>query len=401
MKGFKGIIMISVTREDRCCGCGACLNVCPKQCITMKENKDGFRYPVVDQSKCVKCGLCEKVCPYISLSVKGDILKKPIAYYIRSKDGETLKTSASGGIFTELARKVLYKGGIVFGAVFGDKYDEVYHRSVTTLNELPLLQGSKYLQSDMKNCYAEAKKLLQSGKVVLFSGTPCQIAGLFSFLGDKDYENLLTCDLICHGVPTPLALRNFIAEKEKQTGKKVSKYYRDKLLGWKPSAFRIVYSDGTHETIHAESNYISKMFTYYNTYQRNSCYGCRFARSPRIADISLGDYFVEKYARDLKDNDIIPMDNEGYSLITVNTVQGQKFLEQIKQNTDYTQLQLHTVASWCLFQGPGNAANPDNRQMFFYLYNKGLSVNEIYNIMYGNAGKIKKLYYRVAKKLGI
>lgn len=281
----------------------------------------------------------------------------------------------------------------------GGKYDEVYHRSVNLLEDIHLLQGSKYMQSDSKDCYSEAKKLLDSGTLVCYSGTPCQIAGLLTFL-KKDYDNLLTCDLICHGVPSPIVLRSFIEEKEKEFGKKIKEYYRDKSLGWKPATYKIKFVDGTTEVVEAKDNIVSKIFTFYNCDQRNSCYACQFTRLPRIADISLGDYFVEKDALDLKGNAVTVRDNQGMSLITVNTKQGEKFFEYIEGATEQTQLQLHTITAWHLFQGPGSAANPDNRQMLFYLLAKGLPVSEVYEIMYGKASKIKSYYYRIMKKIG-
>lgn len=391
--------MISIKDDDRCCGCGACQNVCPKNCISMVESKEGFRYPIIDEMKCVHCGLCEQVCPYLNLSVKGDILKRPIAYYTRSRDENVLRISSSGGIFAELAKHVLLNGGIVFGAVWGGQYDEVYHRSICSIEELPLLQGSKYVQSDMRKCYSEAKDILQSGKQVLFSGTPCQIAGLLSFLGEKDYDNLLTCDLICHGVPTPLALRRFVEEKEKETGKKVLRYIRDKKYGWTPPVFKIEYSDGSIETIFYSDNKISRMFTYHNTYQRTSCYECTFARSPRVADISLGDYFVEKNALNMEKSEVKPQDNEGYSLITINTAQGNKFFTAINEKIECEQLLLYTITAWHLFRGP--SSNREDRKLFFYLCQKGIYISELYNILYGIGWKWKgkRLYYELARKV--
>ncbi len=392
--------MIQANREDRCSGCGACSNACPKHCISMVERKDGFRYPVVNKDECIDCGLCEKVCPYIATSVKGDILKQPIAYFTRSKSDEVLGTSASGGLFYELAHFVMKEGGVVFGAVWGEKYDEVYHRSICSMVELPLLQGSKYLQSDVRQCYSEAKKLLLQGRLVLFSGTPCQIAGLLSFLGDKDYDNLLTVDLICHGVPSSLATRRFVQEKEKKANKKVVRFFRDKRYGWKPPVFRLVYEDDTHESVEYAENYPSALFSPKNAIQRNSCYACKFERYPRMADISLGDYFVQKNALDISGKVVeASKDNKGDSLITVNTVQGAKFFEQIKPNISYTQLQLHTVTAWHLFFSPGSAADPENRRMFYYLYNKGLSVEKIYRIMYDEKEKHLLKYYKIRKRL--
>lgn len=332
--------MIHIARDDRCCGCGACSNACPTQCITMQEAKDGFRYPVMDLTRCIDCGMCEKVCPYLNLSVKGDILKQPLAYTARSKDENILAASSSGGIFFELAKAVLHQNGVVFGAVWGERFDEVYHRSVRSEDELHLMQGSKYLQSDMKRCYSEARELLRQGELVLFSGTPCQIAGLLSFLGPKEYDNLLTCDLICHGVPTPLAIRRYIAGRERETGKKVTRYYRDKSGGWRPARFTMVFDDGIINNIGCEDEIVNKLFCFYLADLRNTCYACRFERLPRIADLTLGDYFVEKDALDMAGDPVTVADNKGMSLITVNTAQGEKWFHLIREAINATQLQL-------------------------------------------------------------
>lgn len=386
--------MIEIKREDRCCGCGACAVVCPKHCITMVENAEGFRYPKVNTEQCVNCGLCEQTCPYLNLSVKGDILKQPDAYYIRSKDEAVLAVSASGGMFYEFARLVLTMGGVAYGCVWGDRYDESYHRRIDKLEELHLLQGSKYVQSDMKNCFQEAKSDLDAGTLVIFSGTPCQIAALLTFL-KKDYDNLLTCDIVCHGVPSPVVLRNFLNEKEKKTGKKVKEYRRDKTIGWKPVHFRVLYEDGSYEVIPPEKNSYNRLFSAKNSQHRNSCYCCRFERLPRIADISLGDYFGEKDALDLNGNTVTPTDNKGMSLITVNTAQGERFFRMVVDRTEYTQLKLYSIRAWHLFQGPGGAGNPGNRKKLFFLLKNGLTVDEAYEILFGNASKGKKLYYKL------
>jgi len=391
--------MINITREDLCCGCGACVNICPKNCISLVEKPDGFKYPVVEKSLCIKCGLCNYVCPYTNPCVKSDVLSRPEIYYSRSKDETILNVSSSGGIFAELAKYVLNNNGYVYGAVFGEKYDEVYHTCISSMAELERLQGSKYVQSDIGTCYSEAKKLLNNGELVLFSGTPCHIAGLLSFLGDVTYDNLLTCDLICHGVPSPVALRSFVKEKEKETGKKVIKYYRNKKYGWKPAAFDIVYGDGTTERVDGDVGVFTKMFSEHNLYHRNSCYCCKFARVPRIADITLGDYFVETWAEDENGNRIVPCDNKGQSIVTLNTITGKKYFNMILENIEYIRLKNHTVTSWHLYKGPGTAANPAERQFFFYLHNKGKTLTEIFDIMYGNKNRLMRIYYKILQKI--
>ncbi len=387
--------MIQIKSEAKCCGCGTCANACPKQCISMVESAEGFRFPNVDNSKCVDCGLCEKVCPYLNLNIKGDTLKSPNAYFIRSKDETVLKTSASGGLFYEIAKKVILKGGVVFGAVWGEKVDEVYHRSVNTLEDLRQLQGSKYLQSDVRHCYSEAKALLQKGVLVLFSGTPCQIAGLLTYLR-KDYDNLVTCDLICHGVPSPLVFNKYIQEVEKKEGKKVVRYFRDKKNGWKPAMWTVKFEDGTCVPKILNSPF-SILFSQKNVQQRNSCYDCRFTRSPRIADISLGDYFVERDALDMKGNPVSATDNKGMSLITVNTRQGELWFNEIKDCTEATQLQVQTLTSWHLFAGPNGSSS--DRSLLFKMLKKGYTVSEAYDILYGKNCRWKRLWFKLTSKL--
>ncbi|WP_295764183.1 Coenzyme F420 hydrogenase/dehydrogenase, beta subunit C-terminal domain [uncultured Oscillibacter sp.] len=391
--------MIHITRDDRCCGCGACSDACPTQCITMREAKDGFRYPVVDAARCVDCGACERACPYLDLSVKGDILRQPLAYAARSRDEDVLAVSSSGGIFFELARAVLHRGGTVFGAVWGERFDEVRHCAARSEEELHRMQGSKYLQSDVGRCYSEARGLLRQGGLVLFSGTPCQIAGLLSYLGPEERGELLTCDLICHGVPTPLALRRCIESKERETGKRVVRYYRDKSKGWKPAQFTTVFDDGTSVTAEPEDDIVNRLFSFYIADLRNTCYACRFERLPRVADISLGDYFVEKAALDLAGDPVTAADDRGMSLITVNTEQGRRWWQSIEGAVEATQLQLHTVDSICLFQGPGAAGDPSQRVAFYDLYERGLSIREIHAVLYGDAGKAKKLFYKIGRRL--
>ena len=190
--------MIHIVDKHNCCGCSACLNVCPKACITMLADEEGFLYPKVDKTICIDCGLCEKVCPFMA----NLDAKRPIRSYAAINPNEQERyNSSSGGIFTMLMRETLNRGGVVFGAAFDKKWN-VHHIAIESIEEMPLLQGSKYVQSYVGDCYRDAKDFLREGRDVLFSGTSCQIAGLRQYLR-KDYENLTTVDVICHGVPSP------------------------------------------------------------------------------------------------------------------------------------------------------------------------------------------------------
>ena len=189
--------MIVITDKVTCCGCWACENICPKHCVVMKEDNEGFRYPEVDVEVCIECGLCEAVCPILHKPIKEH--EKTIGYVIQHKDNNIRRDSTSGGFFSAISDYVLNQNGYVFGAIYNKKM-EVVHYGTNKKEEIQLFRGSKYVQSKIGHTYQEAKKLLQTGCLVCFSGTPCQIAGLKNYL-KKDYANLITVDLVCRGNP--------------------------------------------------------------------------------------------------------------------------------------------------------------------------------------------------------
>ena len=207
--------MIEIKEKAFCCGCNACVQRCPKQCISMHEDEEGFLYPRVDKTICIECGLCEKVCPVINQNEPRKPLKVYAAY---NKDEKIRRESSSGGVFTAIAEQVIDEGGIVFGACFDENW-EVKHDYTETKEGLKAFRGSKYVQSRIKDNYQKAEHYLKEGRKVLFSGTPCQIAGLKKYLC-KEYENLLTVDFICHGVPSPKVWRMYLNETiARQCGK--------------------------------------------------------------------------------------------------------------------------------------------------------------------------------------
>ena len=240
--------MIEIKDKKDCCGCQACVTVCTKHCIAMQADNEGFLYPIVDKSACTNCGLCEKVCPVINQSEPHKPLK---VYAAKNKNEDIRRQSSSGGIFTLLAEKVINEGGVVFGARFNENWN-VVHSWTDTKEGIAALRGSKYVQSTIGNTYNEAREFLKQGRKVLFSGTPCQIAGLKKFLR-KEYNNLLTVDVVCHGVPSPLVWRKYLEEvrenirAEREAGKNTVSFslndlpvitgisFRDKTHGWKNS----------------------------------------------------------------------------------------------------------------------------------------------------------------------
>lgn len=215
-------------RPTNCCGCSACVNVCTKKCITMKEDKLGFFYPVCDNNQCNNCGLCTKVCPAIH---KGKPSKAPYAWGGYSSNQEIRKGSSSGGIFSILAKLVIDNGGVVFGAAFSNDNRQIQHVCIDNADDLYKLRGSKYVQSNIGNTYSQVRKFLENDRSVMFSGTPCQIDGLRLYLG-KDYDNLLTVEVICHGVPSPKIYKKYINYIEKKLGSTVKGvFFRDELGG--------------------------------------------------------------------------------------------------------------------------------------------------------------------------
>ena len=285
-----------------CCGCGACVQRCPKQCITMKEDEEGFLYPVVDAGKCINCGLCEKVCPWINVQEKRFPLEVLAA---KNKNEQERMDSSSGGVFIALAKKVIEKGGVVFGAVFDENW-EVRHTYAETLEDIKPMMGSKYLQSRMENAYCHAEAFLKEGREVLFSGTPCQIAGLHAYLR-KDYSNLLSVDLICHGVPSPGIWRKYIHE----TFDSIS------------SARRAVA--GKNSVLLSNIHYTNPFMRGFlaNIYLRPACYGCKCKSGVSHSDLTIADFWgIQNIMPDFDDD-------KGTGLILVGGEKGEQMLESI------------------------------------------------------------------------
>lgn len=315
---------IVIDDTKKCCGCGACVNVCPRNAIEMKEDELGFIYPAVDEAKCINCGLCINVCVFTDKGVGAN--GEPAVYAAASKNNTVLLSSSSGGIFTELAEAIIDKGGVVFGAAW-DENLSLHHIGVDNKADLAMLRGSKYVQSYTKNAYSTAKELLDSGRYVCYSGTPCQIAGLKAFL-KKDYDKLLTLDIICHGVPSQKMLKDdlaYVSGKKKINVKDVK--FRDKSYGWgvlgslSDDTSKIKYHSGT-----------SPYYFYFLSGEiyRDSCYNCRFPSEGRQGDITLGDYWGirQELAAKMGDVDL----DKGVSCILVNNDKGKQWMSLIESS---------------------------------------------------------------------
>lgn len=310
--------------ETECCGCTACEQICHHGALKMVVNTEGFIYPLKDEDKCINCGLCEKVCPYNKLKEKKKETSKVYAGYAKSV--EERKKSSSGALFYIIAKQVIEQGGIVYGAIL-DNEMQVHHVSAESVEELQLLRGSKYVQSKLNNTYKEIKNHLKSGRLVYFTGVGCQVAGLKSFL-IKDYSNLLTSDLICHGCPNQKLFDAHISYLEKKYHGKVENYqFRDNALWGGCESVTIVTDSQTRKTYRMPSYSLSPYlysFMQAMTY-RMSCYECPFASVPRQGDITLGDFWgVNKFVSGLQTMN-------GVSLILANTTKGKEVIESLGQ----------------------------------------------------------------------
>lgn len=300
-----------------CTGCRACEQLCPKRCISMKSNEEGFLVAEIDESVCINCGLCQKRCPQNNMPEKHSPVK---VLAVRYKKKMELKDSASGGAFVALAHRVLEENGVVFGAAYGEDW-KVGHIAVRKEEDLYKLQGSKYVQCDTLHTYSEVKTLLSEGKKILFSGTPCQIGGLRSFLR-KDYDNLFTVDLICHGVASPKLFQKYIEWLGKETKGKILYYnFRDKSGGW-----GLGYKAKTKTKTKTKTANLDPYYYHFlkgDTY-RECCYRCRYCTQERISDITVGDYWgIEREHPKF-------YSTKGVSVMLLNTEKALNCFEQAK-----------------------------------------------------------------------
>ena len=346
--------MIHITDKSNCCGCAACAQRCPKQCITMQLDDEGFYYPQVDATTCIDCGLCEKVCPVINQEAS----RQPVqCIAARGKQETVVKNSSSAGIFYLLAEKTIQNKGVVFGARFNDAWD-VVHSWTDTIEGIKPFMSSKYVQSQIVDSYKQAEAFLKEGREVLFSGTPCQISGLKHFLRNP-YDNLICIDVICHGAPSPGVWREYLKYEISPKGRKNTVpsllysplsegdalrikgiSFRDKRLGWKKYSFVLLTSKGDSRS---EGNSVSSSYKtivqqkhYYNLYMktfmanltiRQSCFACPTRKGKSGSDILLGDYWgIARYYPEF-------FDKNGVSMALAYTDKGKQLLASLDLHT--------------------------------------------------------------------
>jgi coenzyme F420-reducing hydrogenase beta subunit len=316
--------MNNITQVDnKCVGCRSCEQVCPLKCIQIKENEEGFLYPFIVEEKCINCGVCLKHCPS-NQELKITINNPKDIYAFRNKDENSLMKSASGGAATVASQIVLCSNGVVYGAAY-DRDLVVKHIRVTDLKDLDKLQSSKYVQSDTGDCYSKIKEDLNDNKNVLFIGTPCQVNGLYRFLGNA-YEQLYTIDLICHGVPSPKFLKKYFEYKEEELGEKIESYnFRSKdQRGWGTQYMIKTQTQTQTQTQTFALDKYGSQFLAGDCY-RESCYLCRYSNTNRIGDITIGDFWgIMQSHPDF-------FSEKGVSCILVNTDKGQLLFSKMKE----------------------------------------------------------------------
>lgn len=306
---------------NTCTGCSACCQVCNVDAIRMHSDRHGFFYPVVDEEKCISCGSCERVCP---AGVTIDEKEPLEVYAAKHKDEEVLLGSASGGAFTAISDYVLSRGGVVYGAVHTSELRTVHIRG-ETVQERNRMRGSKYVQSEIGTAFQEALRDLESGRLVLFTGTPCQIDGLRRIVPSSvNRENLILVDIVCAGVPSPLLFREYVAYCEKQTGKKLADHiHRPKEVGWGTHREINCFTDGSRDSSSMRSQIWKHLF-HSGSFNRPSCYQCKYLTSARVSDLTIGDFWGYNKAG------IQMAPDGGLSLILVNTQLGQSVLRRIE-----------------------------------------------------------------------
>lgn len=356
-----------MTNKKDCCGCTACLNVCPVQCITMQEDEEGFLYPVIEKEKCIHCHKCEKVCPVQNTDCLNSKTETFVGY---SRDEEIRMQSSSGGIFSVTAEWILQQSGVVFGAAFDENF-EVHHIAIETIEDLKKLRGSKYVQSRLENVYPEVKQYLEMKRKVLFTGTACQIAGLKRYL-NKEYDNLFAIDVLCHGVPSPKIWRMYLEEKKKQHHTSIEKIeFRNKANGWKNYSMKISFSNVKPYCVHFFEDKFMRMFLD-NIDLRPSCYACHFKDFPRESDMTIGDSWgIEKYMPDMDDD-------KGTSVILVHSSNGEKLFKAIRNSLIVREAKLDEVLPVTADSRKSVEMHPNRRKFW-----KGVERGECIEILYG------------------
>lgn len=386
--------MPRLANKENCVGCTACVNACPQRCIEIIDDNDGFGYPAfTSSSSCIDCGYCEKVCPI--LKDEAEEIKVPLAYAAFSRNDTLRMESSSGGVFTELARQIIAKKGVVFGAVYGNMF-EIKHRCIDNESDLWELRGAKYSESNLENSFSNILGRLKNGQKVLFSGTPCQVAGLKTFV-KKEYDNLYCVDFVCHGVPSPMAWKAYIEYRAKHDAdgefpKAIN--LRSKSTGWSRYQYsnEFEYKDGKKCSIPSSDSLFMKLFVG-NYISRISCENCMFKGYSRVSDITLGDFWG------IWDIDPEMDDNKGTSVVLIQSEKGQTLWNEISDKIKFKEVTLEQASQQNPSMLTSSKAN-SNRNIVLDQIREGhieecekLFVQPKISMMSRVKGKIKRLIH--------
>ena len=383
--------MIDIEDKANCCGCYSCYNICPKKAIEMVEDEKGFKYPKIDKEKCIDCGLCEKVCPIIN---NKNFEKEVKAYACFNKNLETRMNSSSGGIFSLIANYILDLNGIVFGAQFDKEYN-VVHSYIENQKDLYKFQCSKYVQSDIGDTYKKAKEFLDNDKYVLFTGTPCQIEGLYKFLR-RDYDKLYTQDFICHGVPSPRVWRKYLKETNNMYNsqpKNIS--FRSKDNSWQDFELKIQYENNVYRNTQGKDTYLRAFLN--DICLRDSCYQCNFKKKNRLSDFTLADFWgIDNIDKSMNDD-------KGISLVVVNSNKGKELFEKLKENLEYKEVNFDDAIKYNMNMVSSVKMNKNREKFFNDLDKNDLdSLVKKYikkkSILRRILGKVKRIVKKIIKK---
>ena len=349
-----------------CSSCGACANICTHNAISMVLDSEGFYRPTIDSSKCIKCGLCEKTCPWTNIVTNPNLASNtPKTLAAFAKDESIRLKSSSGGIFTILAEKILDEGGIVVG-VAQITPTKFCHIIVDNKADLSKLRGSKYVQADAGFVYREIHAHLKSGRKVLFSGTPCQVAALYAVLGKTVYANLITLDIVCHGTPSVKVFEKYVGEiEQKQNGALQKIFFRDKRKGWhKYSLTHLFKQKKQFSVCYTQSLFMNLMLS--NICSNASCAKCHYRKLPRIADITLGDYWgIAEYHPQMDDN-------KGTSVVLLNTMHGKALFDIVANEISQceSKLEFAVTGNPCIVRS--NKPHPKRNDFFEFLNQNSL-----------------------------
>ena len=383
-----------VIKKSECCGCFGCLNSCPKNCIQMKDDNEGFWYPEVDYFRCIKCNLCIKNCPALNIHNKNeDVLKEVEVIAAYSKDEVLRLDSTSGGIFSEIAKYFIKEKGIVYGAIYNQEHLVEHYRG-TTVEDIDKLRQSKYLQSNIGDIYRKVKEDLINKKKVLFVGTPCHIAALNNYLS-KNYDNLTTIDFLCRGINSPEAYKQYLKNLEKKYFSKIKRViFKNKTYGWHRFSTKIIFENGQEYIQDRYTDSYMRGYLEGNLFMRPSCHECRYKSLPRYADITLGDFWgIEKVRPDL-DQD------KGTSIFMLNTEKGKKVFESIEERIVFEKMKINDIYL-------GNTALTQRvlltkkqqkmREIFFKNYKEKDFENLVLELLYQN--RIVKFLKKIKSKV--